>query len=707
MSQKAEKRAAEADTTAGRSGTAAVHNPWVVLGICIFLVAIVWIVFGQTLHHEFINYDDDVYVYRNPVVSQGLTLKGIAWAFNYGHMENWIPLSMISHMLDCQFYHLDPSGHHLTNVLFHATAVVLLFLVLRQMTGALWRSAFVAAVFAVHPLRVESVAWVAERKDVLSGVFFMLTICAYMHYARRPSPIRYGLLAFLFALGLMSKPMLVTVPLVLLLLDYWPLNRIDVIQPLGRMVSKRLLLEKLPLFALVVAASIATFFLQTKAASSFGAFSLPMRLGNALVSYVAYLQQMFWPSNLAVMYPMPRDGVPFWQVIVASVLLLSISIGVFALRKTRPYLLVGWLWYLVMMVPVIGIIQVGSQARADRYTYLPEIGLYMALVWGAIDLSSKWRRWQIVLAGSGLIILSALIICARTQVSYWRNSELLWNHTLACTPPNYIAEGNLAAALREQGRVDEAILHFQKAVQINPADAEAHYNLGATLHQKGSIDEVIAQFEQALQIDPDYAEAHDNLGNALFEKGNVDDAITHYQQGLRIKPDNANIHNNLGLALLQKGRLDEAIAQYEQALQIKSDYADAHNNLATALLKKGDITGAVSHFRQTVQFNPDNVNAQGMLAWLLATAPEASVRNGNEAVELAQRVNQSSGGANPAVLRVMAAAYAEAGRFDDAILTGQKARELAQAAGRMAIVQRLNEELKLYEAKQPFHQAKQ
>jgi tetratricopeptide (TPR) repeat protein len=704
MNRKEKKETESAKTTAIPARPVGSENRWFVFAVFILLAAIVWMVFGQTLHHEFVNYDDDVYVYRNPIVSQGLTLKGIAWAFGYGHMENWIPLTMISHMLDCQFHGLSPGGQHLTNVLLQAATAILLFLVLRQMTGALWRSAFVAAVFAIHPLRVESVAWVAERKDVLSGVFFMLTIGAYVCYTRRPSPVRYAMVAFLFVLGLMSKPMLVSLPLVLLLLDYWPLNRAVLTPPALGVMPKRLLLEKLPLFGLTAACCVVTLLNQTKAASTLKDIPLSLRLGNALVSCVIYLRQMFWPSHLAVLYPFPEHGIPVLEVILASVLLLSISACVFALRKTRPYLLVGWLWYLLMMVPVIGIVQVGSQAYADRYTYLPQIGLYVALVWAAADFSAGWRYRRPVWIGSSAVIMTALTICARAQVSYWQNSETLWNHTIACTPPNFIAQGNLAAALRDQGRVDEAIDHFQKAVQINPADAEAHYNLGTMLHQKGDIDQVIAQFEQALQLNPDYAEAHDNLGNAFFEKGRIDDAIAQYQQGLQIKPDNANVHNNLGSALLQKGRLDDAIVQYGQAVQIKPDFADAQYNLGNALLKKGDISGAIPHFQQSAQLNPDNINAQGILAWLLATAPQASSRNGNAAVELAQRVNQISGGANPAVLRVLAAAYAEAGRFDDAVQTGRKALELAQAAGNAGIVSRLNEELKFYEAKRPFHQ---
>ena len=442
MSRKPKKKAAAISHPAG------LNDRWTVFGIGIFLAAIIWAVFGQTLHFEFVNFDDDTYVYENPEVSQGLTFKGIIWAFTRFHSFNWHPLTWLSHMLDCQLYGSNPGGHHLTNILLHAVAAILLFLVLRQMTGALWRSAFVAAVFAVHPLHVESVAWVSERKDVLSGVFFMLTIGTYVRYARQPwSPAHYGLVALLFALGLMCKPMLVTLPILMLLLDYWPLNRFSNFTP---QVFFRLVAEKIPLFALAAVSCAVTIFAQTDAIKSFDQISLPLRVGNALVSYAIYLKQMFWPSNLAVLYPFPSHGEVIWKMILASIVLFSISASVFVLRKTRPYLLVGWLWYLVMLVPVIGIFQVGTQAHADRYTYLPQIGLYLLLTWTAVDLCAGWRFRRVVLGGSSTVILVALIFCARAQASYWQNSESLWTHALACTSDNFIAHNNLGTALLER-----------------------------------------------------------------------------------------------------------------------------------------------------------------------------------------------------------------------------------------------------------------
>jgi tetratricopeptide (TPR) repeat protein len=665
------------------SRPAGLNDRWTVLTVCIFLAAMTWLVFGQTLRHEFVSFDDNLYVCENPAVTHGLNLKGVGWAFTHTVVANWHPLTMMTHMLDCRLYGLNAGGHHLTNVLLHTASVILLFLVLRRMTGALWRSALVAAVFAIHPLRVESVAWVAERKDVLSGLFFMLTLWAYVRYvgkskAHSPkSKVFYGLVLLFFVLGLMSKPMVVTLPFVLLLLDYWPLNRFTP-PPVPAVTGKgdslknhflpwRLILEKIPLLALSGAACVATMMIQKDIIAP---VPLALRIGNAAVSYVVYLRQMFCPAGLAVLYPYPQNSLPGWKIALAVVLLAAISAGVFLRRQRQPYLLMGWLWYLGMLIPVIGLVQVGGQAHADRYTYLPQIGLYLALIWAVGSLGAGWRHRRVVLGGLSTVILVALIFCARTQTSYWRNSEVLWTHTLACTSDNYIA----------------------------------HYNLGDALVKMGRRDEAIAQYQKTLQITPNYAEAHDNLGSVLLQKGRVDEAIAHYQTALRITPENATAHNNLGNALRQKGRVDEAIAQCQVALQINPDYADAHDNLGNALFQKRRVAEAITHYQKALQINPDYAEAHNNLAWVLATAPQVSLRNGDEAVKLAERANQLTGGKTPIILHTLAAAYAEAGRFGDAIRSVQKAIELAQAAGQKDLAERFTGELKLYEAGLPFHE---
>ena len=689
------------------------------------------------------NFDDQVYVYENPEVVRGLTLHGIVWALHV-HCSNWHPLTWISHMLDCQMYGLQAGGHHLTNVLLHTATVILLFLVLRRMTGFLWRSAFVAAVFAVHPLRVESVAWVAERKDVLSGVFFMLTLWAYVQYVEKskvqsPKSERiYGLVLLFFGLGLMCKPMLVTLPFVLLLLDYWPLGRVSGADSRVTSQISDLLLEKLPLFGLVSASCAITIYAQTDAIQSFEQISLPLRVGNALISYVAYLGQMFWPAGLAVLYPFAAGSVGVSGVVLSLVLLAGISTGAFVLRRQWPYFLTGWLWYLIMLVPVIGIVQVGVQARADRYTYLPQIGLYLLLTWAAADLCAGWRHRRVVLGGGATIILVALIFCARGQTSYWRNSESLWTHTLACTSDNAMAQNllgnalikkgsadeaashcqmalqikpdyvdahiNLGDALLQKGKVDEAIVHFQKALQIKPGYVEVHNNLGSALLQKGNVDEAISQYQKALQIRPGYAEACNNLGVILLQKGKVDEAISHCQKALQINPDYADAHINLGNALLQKGSVDEAITHYQRALQIQPDSASANNNLNFALLLKGKVDEAITCGQKALQTNPDSPEALNNLAWLLATCPDAHLRDGVQAVKYAERACELTQNSMTLSVGTLAAAYAEAGRFDDAINAAQKACALASAAGERDLLQTNRKLLALYRAHQPYHE---
>jgi tetratricopeptide (TPR) repeat protein len=566
------------------------------------LAAITFAVFGQTLRHEFVDFDDDEYVFGNRMVRQGLTFQGIVWAFNGFHMYNWHPLTWLSHMLDCELYGLHPGGHHLTNVLLHTATVIALFLVLRQMTGALWRSAFVAAVFAVHPLRVESVAWVAERKDVLSGLFCMLTIGAFVRYARRPwSLARYGLVVLLFAMGLMCKPMLVTLPLVLLLLDFWPLQR--------AVAARRLVMEKLPLLAISAAFCATTLLAQTNAIHSGGSFSVAYRLGNALVACMVYLGQMVWPTGLAVLYPYPRGGLPRWELMLAGTLLAGLSAVAVWQRRTRPWLLIGWVWYLVMLLPVAGLIQVGEQPHADRYTYLPQIGIYVAVTW----LVAEWRVSCAVLGGLMAGVLVALAVCAWKQTAYWQNSETLWTHTLACTTDNDLAHINLGTVFYQEGRVDEAITHYQMALQIIPNNALVHVNRTKALLQ--------------------------------------------------------SLHFNLANALWKKGRVEEAIAQYQTALQIE----------------------------------PSDLEAQNDLAWLLATCPKASLRNGDKSVQLARQANELAGGKNPVILGTLAAAFAEAGRFGDAVQSAQRAIELARATGRQDLARRLNGDLQRYEAGLPLH----
>jgi protein O-mannosyl-transferase len=585
------------------------NRRWRVPGLCLVLAAITFVVFGQTLNHEFIYLDDSEYVYENPAVAKGLTLKGIIWAFTSIHSYNWHPLTWLSHMVDCQLYGLHPAGHHLTNVLFHTATVIALFLVLRQMTGALWRSAFVAAVFAIHPLRVESVAWVAERKDVLSGLFFMLTLGAYVRYARLPwSWARYGLVMFLYALGLMCKPMLVTLPLVLLLLDYWPLNRWQAEEPslrlAGGRVPRRMVFEKLPLLALSAASGVATLLAQTGAIQSTEGFSLPLRFANALVACVVYLGQMVYPAGLAPFYPYPHDGLPAWEVALAGTLLAGLSAVALWQRRKQPWLLVGWLWYLVMLLPVVGVMQVGGQSHADRYTYLPQIGIYMAVAWLVAEWGAKWQAGRVVFGGLMASVLAVLMVCAWKQTAYWKNAKTLWTHTVACTKGNAMACDSLGLAYLQKGELDESILWFQKALQIHPDYFDANNNLGIALMRKGQLDKAISCYQEAMELEPYNAVIHINLGCVLIRKGRVDEAISQFQAALGINPDYVEAHDALGCALLQKGKVDEAISEFQAALEINPDYADAKNDLGLALRRKEKADKIITHPQKTPEIKP-------------------------------------------------------------------------------------------------------
>ena len=606
---------------------ATLRPPWLTIGICLFLAALTWLVFGQTLRHDFINYDDPRYVYENTKITSGVSLSGIAWAFTHIHSMNWHPLTTISHMLDCQVYGLKPGGHHFTNVLLHIVAAILLFLALQEMTGTFWNSAFVAAVFAVHPLRVESVAWIAERKDVLSGVFFMLTLLAYVHYVRLPSIGRYLVVVFALACGLMSKPMLVTLPFVLLLLDHWPLDRIR-----GRFWKR--VAEKIPLLALSAVSSIGTLVAQKGAVGWTEELPILERINNAIISYILYIWQMVWPANLAVFYPHPENRLLPWEIISSLLLLVCVTAIAIALRKQRPYLITGWLWYLGMLVPVIGLVQVGWQGRADRYTYLPQIGLYIAITWTVADLTAFWRRQRTILSAAAILTIGLLTWRAWAQTWYWRDSETLFKHALAVTTNNDVAENNLGIVYLRQGNVDEAISLLQAAVDLRP----------------------------------DNSPAHENLAKALLQKGKVADALIHYQKLLELQPDNIEVHNIVGTALIQQRRIREGVEEWEKVLAIQ----------------------------------PDNGNAMSNLAWVFATSPDDSLRDGTKAIQLASEALRISGNRIPILFRTLAAAYAESGRFSEAIQTAQQGIELANSQGNSELAAELNGNIALYQEQRPL-----
>ena len=597
------------------------HNHGLKLLISLFLIVTTLVAFEEVRNHAFLNFDDDVYVTENRQVRSGLTLKSVIWASTRMHAGHWHPLTWLSHMLDCELYGLNPGGHHLTNLLFHIVNTLLLFLVLKRMTGRLWMSGFIAALFALHPLHVESVAWVAERKDVLSTFFWMLTMWAYVHYVERPRLNRYLLVLLCFTLGLSSKPMLVTLPFVLLLLDYWPLGRFQFGQLSGnsklstsklisssdqRSVALRLVWEKAPFFLLSGLSSILTIFAAQRAGAvaSLEYHPFESRFANALVSYVSYIEKMIWPHHLAVFYPHP-EAFPIWKVVGAGLLLGCLTVLAIRAARKRPYLVVGWLWYLGTLVPVIGLMQAGSQAMADRFTYVPLIGLFIMIVWGVQDILAGWRYRRVALSILAGVILLILMMVTRFQVKHWQNDVTLFTHTLDVTVNNALSRNNLGAALFRQGKYQEAIVHYTEALRIDPRNALARNGLGVALARQGRYQESVDHWKEVLRIKPDFADAHNNLGNTLVNLGKYQEAIAHYNEALRIKPDNANAHNNLGGALRRLGRHEEAIAHFTEALKIKSDYAEAHGNLGNIFTELGRVEEAIAQYNEALRIKSD------------------------------------------------------------------------------------------------------
>jgi len=607
--------------------------------MAVLLVLVTMVLYWPATRCDFIGFDDDLYVTSNVYVQGGLTLDSIRWACLNPVCCNWHPLTVWSHMLDCQLFGLNPWGHHLTNVLLHALNAGLVFALLQQMTGARWRSLLVAALFAIHPLRVESVAWVSERKDVLSGFFGLLVLIAYARYAKGrtqrtegrgswsvvrspwslshlPSSVFYLLSLFLFALGLMSKPMLVTWPLVMLLLDYWPLRRLELSTLNSQLPTLlRLVREKIPFFVLAALGSAATFVVQQQGGAMTKAESLPLgaRSGNALISYGRYLGKLFWPTNLAVYYPHPGQW-PMGEVVLAGGLILGLSVLLWMQRRRFPYLLVGWLWFLGTLIPVIGLVQVGGQAMADRYTYLPSLGVLVLAVWGAYELARGWRYQVLALSVAGGAAIVLCLALTRQQLGHWKDSETLFRHALAVTENNPVAHKVLGAALDKKGQTDEAIGQYQEAIRLKPGYADAHCNLGVALGKKGQTDEAISQYQETIRLKPDHVEAHYNLGNALGRKGQMDEAIRQFQEAIRLKPGYADAYNNLGVALDNIGQTDEAIRQCQEAIRLKPDHADAHFNLGVALAKRGQSDEAIRQFQETIRLKPEHADAHNNLA---------------------------------------------------------------------------------------------
>jgi len=606
--------------------------------VCLFLVLITLSSYWQVRHYDFINFDDNLYVYDNLHIRSGMTQESLVWSFNFQEKDKnyWHPLTWLSHMLDVELYGLDPGRHHLTNVLCHTVNTLLLFIALNWMTGTIWRSAVVAALFGLHPLNVESVVWIAERKSVLSTFFWMLTLLAYLYYTRRTSFLRYFAVCSSFALGLLAKPMLVTLPFVLMLLDYWPLQR-WCIAGLNSNIrresnTRQIILEKVPLLLL----STFSVYLSSKSVQgegdviSFQLVPLLLRIENALVSYVKYIGKMIWPQNLSVYYPFP-DMVSAGQLMGAVAVLVSVSaLAIWGLKR-RPYLAVGWFWFLGTLVPVIGFVQVGLWPEmADRWAYVPLIGLFIMIAWGMPDLISGWRHKHKILAIAAGTVLLLLSITTRIQISHWTDSTTLFKQAVkavsgSSVPQNKLGNAlilnNLALALMDDGRTDEALNIFVAAVNLVPDSPRANYNLGYILQQQGKNAEAIRYFKQAVKLNPEYFLAHYNLATALIVIGKIDEAMSHYHLALDLSPDNKDVLNDLANVMVEQGRSVEALSYYSKALRLEPNDPAIHNNLGVALIHMGRFEKAADHFRKALQLNPDYVDANENLKKTLRLHP--------------------------------------------------------------------------------------
>ncbi len=752
--------------------------------ICLGLALGTAAALGEVVGFDFTSFDDWLYVTENPHLRGGLSARLAAWAFASRYAANWHPLTWFSHALDVQLYGLKPAGHHLTNLLLHLANTLLLFGWLRRITASTWRSAFVAALFAWHPLHVESVAWISERKDVLSAFFWLLTLWTYCDYSRKPGLRGYALCLFFFSLGLMSKPMVVTLPFVLLLLDYWPLGRIKGGPP-GALDSPaadaprnpvpwtRLVLEKTPFLLLAGLASVVTFLVQDKGGGVSTQAMIPLfsRWPNALIAYVRYLGKIFWPQGLNALYPLPPPW-PAWQVAGAALVLLAITTFVITRRWRQPYLVVGWLWFLGTLVPVIGLVQVGLQSMADRYTYLPSIGIFVMVAWGGADLAARWPRSRPFALGTAALGLAVCITLTRFQAQSWRDGTSIWRRAIAVMPGNFVAHDYLGIELDRLGRTDEAVAEFnigrelqpraplplqmlgriaarrgdtgqaldyyQRSLALKPDFGPAIIELAKLLLAQGKLDEADALYAGCLRLHPDWADGEYNFANLLAAQGKLSEAVGHYEASLRAEPDAADAHNNLGAVLAQLNRLPEAGAQFQLALQLrpdfpeahdqmggvlqrlgrldaardhyaeavrlKPDFAHAHLKLGLLLAQRGEFEAASAQFRETLRLQPDTVDALRSLAWVLATSPRAELRNGPEAVKLAERACELTARRDIRCLAALDAAYAEAGRFADAISTVRQVQELAVGANQTVLAEQAAQRLALYNAGKPYHE---
>jgi len=697
MERNAVRRKDEEPEARSESGDARVGGRVLALGLVLFLGTLG--LYSRAPGFDFVLVDDTAYVTENPHVAQGLSGASVRWAFTGVHGGNWHPLTSLSHMLDVELFGLEPAGHHVVNVLLHALNAVLLFVVLWRATGRSWSAWIVAALFAWHPLRVESVAWIAERKDVLSGLFWMLTLLAYVRYVKRPGVGAYLFVLVAFALGLLAKPMVVTLPCVLLLLDVWPLGRFTP----GRM--RAVVLEKLPLFVLVGLSIGMTWWAQG-AAGAIGSelqFSSGERVGNALVAYGTYLGKTFWPVGLAGFYPHPamvgEAGGLVARAALAAVVLSGVSLLAWSWRRTRPAFGIGWLWFLGTLVPVVGLVQVGGQALADRYTYLPSIGLALAVVWTAAALVAHRPQLRMPAVVATVAVLLALCVASRRQIETWRDTRALLGRMLAVTEKNYFAHRCLGEIYRREGDYERARQEFEAALAIGTGQPTTMADLGAVLVRLGDMDGALARIRHALELDPELVNGHYNLGVCLALGGELERARISYRRTLELDPEHIDARVNLGDLLLRSGRAAEARVELERVVALDPRVVEARYNLALALLQEGERGAAIGQLFAALEIEPEMLPAASALAWILATDSDPELRDGHEALRLAELCLRLAGDGNARLLETAAAASAEVGDLEAAV----RWQKSALAAAPPGLRQAAQERLALYEAGRPFH----
>ncbi len=687
--------------------------------ICLALAVSTFVAYEPVRRNDFINFDDDNYITENPHVRAGITRDTVIWAFTKPHYHMWHPLTSLSHALDCQLFGLNPFWHHLTSLFFHVANTLLLFLVLKKMTGAVWASGFVAAVFALHPLQVESVVWAAERKSVLSGFFWMLTMIAYVRYAERPSIRRYLLIVLAFCLGLLSKSMLVTLPFVLLLLDYWPLGRFQ----LGRTgenvnrkshestnthfrwpVFYRLVREKVPFFVLSAVLSVVTFISQ-QGGEVIKRLPLNLRIANAVVSYISYIGKMIYPSRLAIFYPHPLDSLPTWQPVICFLILTVVSAIVIYTGRSKRFLMVGWFWYLGTLVPVIGLVQVGTQAMADRYVYLPSIGVFIIVAWIAAELGAKGRYRKIGLGIMAGLVFAVLVICTRVQVKYWQNDFTVFKHALEVTKNNSTMHERYATTIFKEGKFEEAINHYKEALRIRPELFQAHAGLGLVFLKQGKFNEAAECFEEALRLKPAFPSVLNNLGALLGAQGKIDEAIRNFEKAIQIDPDYPQSYYNIAIVKIRQKEYSQAIWYLNEALRRRPGWPEVCSNLGESYFSVGDINQAISYWHRALELNPRDIKTLNNLAWVLATTEDTKLRNPTDAVKYAQRACELVGPyQQPVLLGTLAAAYAATGNFTEAVKTAEEAVKLAEAADKKDLAKKIREWLDLYKSGQPYRE---